>query len=118
MDGNVGEVVVSNSDKYAGLVTQALDIVSQPLTGSWQDIAMQIIFKILALVSLGLPVAIVFFGEVWFVKVYIIEKYAHMEGIIAWLLSLLAVLIIVFPITAAILLPIVADLLNSAGVSG
>jgi len=119
MDANVSEVVVGNGSKYADLVNKALEVTSQPI--NWNDLqeaAYQIIAKIMSLISLGLPVIIVFFGEVWAIKVYVIEKHAHIEGLFAWLISLMIVLLFIFPLTVAIFLPIVADLLSGAGVSG
>lgn len=119
MDANVSEVVVSNGGKYVDLVNKALEITSRPINWSnIQEAGYQIIAKIMDLISLGLPVIIVFFGEMWVIKVYVIEKYAHIEGLFAWLISLMIVLLFIFPLTAAIFLPIVADLLSGAGVSG
>jgi len=105
--------------QYSDIVMKTQEILNQPI--NWNDLpqaGLQILNKLLSLASLGLPVIVVLFLETWFIERFIIEKYVGWSGILAWGVSLLVVLLFVMPATVAILLPFVADVLASIGVTG
>ncbi|MHA1835253.1 MAG: hypothetical protein ACTSV7_14860 [Candidatus Baldrarchaeia archaeon] len=112
MDANV----VQTQD-YTALIQQTKEILAQPI--NWNNLPEalgQIFYKIMSMFSLGLPVVVLFFIECLIVE-KLLERYFSLGGIIGWSISIIAVLIIVMPLTVGIFLPIICDLLASIGVS-
>ncbi len=62
--------------------------------------------------ELGLIYIIIFIVEVYLIKRYIVENYLHLEGMIAWAISIIATALFIFPISAAIVFTVVAGLIK------